>query len=350
MKLYFYLFILIISSCKNKNALTPSKYQKAVLYYLTENALFSDTFSYMVWKIPIDCRAVMVENDDIYFSCNNKISKEKIKNTIALDMSKIEFANCNNGEVCNFGPMNGDITGLHAFKINVLNLKIDSNLKFNCLLKNKKMQISLNEIVNAMDSNKYYNYKKYMILPDNEKWAHNIGALISMPTKDKLVNKIAKEITTSLSTNEEKAQALLDFVTEEVQYSYEDAWYNNEILKHAHEVLLSGIADCSGKSTLYASLLEACQIPYCLLYFKDHVNVGVKGNFSEMNNYNFEIKKEKYYMAETTTPQFKIGFSTLINAEILKEVLMYQLPSKGEKIIDVYNNKPILLFEEKDME
>ena len=81
-----------------------------------------------------------------------------------------------------------------------------------------------------------YHYKKYMILPDNEKWAHNIGALISMPSKDKLVNNIAKDITKSLSTNEEKAQALLDFVTNEIQYSYEDAWYNNEILKHSHEV------------------------------------------------------------------------------------------------------------------
>nr|MBP6455983.1 hypothetical protein [Chitinophagaceae bacterium] len=153
MKKYFYLVVLIIlvSSCKNKNSPEGSTYQKVVLYYLTENALFSDTFSYMVWKIPIDCRAVMVENNDIYFSCNNKISKEQIKNIIALDTSKIEFANCSDGEICNFGPMNGDITGLHAFKINVLNLKVDSNLIFNCLLKNKKMQISLKELINSMD-------------------------------------------------------------------------------------------------------------------------------------------------------------------------------------------------------
>ena len=52
-------------------------------------------------------------------------------------------------------------------------------------------------------------------------------------------------------------------------------------------------------------------------------------------------------MAETTAPQFKIGISTLTNAEILKDVLMYQFPSKGEEIIDVYKNKPIQLFEEK---
>jgi hypothetical protein len=143
-----------------------------------------------------------------------------------------------------------------------------------------------------------------------------------------------------LQTKEEKAQALLRFVTNQITYSYEDLWYETEIAKRAHEVLLSGDGDCSAKTTLYASLLEQCDIPYCLLYYKNHVNVGVQGKFEVTNGYIQVIHNIKYAVAETTVENFIIGKSSIENVSIISKLQFYQQPRLGATIFNAITNEP----------
>jgi len=219
-------------------------------------------------------------------------------------------------------------------------------------LKTPGRSITLSALAAEMDSNQTYHTDPYMYLHWGEFGekipAGNIGAYISKPGKDPLITQLAEELTQGLSTPEEKAQKLLDFVSNEVSYSYEDHWYRTEITKRAHEVLLAGQGDCSGKSTLYASLLEVLHIPYCLLYFDRHVNVGVQGKFPRENGYVFELAGATYAMAEPTVEKFRIGITKLQEAAQLREVFYYQIPSNKPEIHDVKRN--ILLQTTRSLE
>jgi hypothetical protein len=55
-------------------------------------------------------------------------------------------------------------------------------------------------------------------------------------------------------------------------------------------------------------------------------------------------------MAETTVPGFIIGQSLLANHEILDKVLFYQIPSKGESVINPENNRKVPLLNIENME
>ena len=345
--LILYVFILfnIISSCKQtEKYFTPA--QETVLYYIYNKSLISDTFSRMVWQIPIDCRGYDSENRKLYFIFKRELGKSNVIDKMALDTSLIEFAPCETG-ICEFGSLRGNIDGYYAFRMPVTNMKIDTSIRFQCGLKSKKRSLSLQDLTQLRDTSICYAFPKYMIIAsafEQSYRASNIARYISKQSKDHVINKLALELTEGLKTLEEKAQKLLDFVSNEITYSYEDHWYQSEITKRAHEVLLAGQADCSGKSTLYASLLESVGIPYCLLYFDHHINVGVQGQFENQNNYNYTRDNVCYAMAETTVPGFKIGVSKLENAEILNTVLFYQNPSKGTEIYDLKHNGTLTLI------
>ncbi len=241
-----------------------------------------------------------------------------------------------------------NIDGYYAFRMPSTNLKVDSTQTFTCNLKNAKVKISFKELSQELDSTIYYNTRKHVDLSDyfqSQNIASNIGAYVSKKGNDPILKKLVDSLTKDLKTNEAKAQKLLDFTTSQIEYSYEDHWYQTEITKRAHEVLFAGEADCSGKSTLYASMLEEANIPYCFLYFLNHINVGVQGNFSSLNTYQAKIDSITYYMAETTTPKFIIGESKLSNAEMLKEVKFYQIPQKSPNMYGYLNKKQIQFVE-----
>lgn len=336
------LSIVLMVSCSTKEKkLTPA--QKTALHYLYNSSLISDTFSRILWDDPIDMRGINSEERMMYFLFPRTLNRATTMQKVALDTSLIEFAPCETG-MCDFGGMHGKIDGYFAFKMPLTNLKVDSNKKFQCNLLNEKFICSYKELMQNLDSTTCYSGPEFLDISGyilNAETACNIGIYISKKNRNPLVKKLASHLIEGLQSNEEKAQRLLDFVTNEIQYSYEDHWYNAEVTKLSHEVLLSGEADCSGKSTLLASLLEQCDIPYCLLYFDRHINVGVKGNFKDENHYVFKLKKETYYMAETTVPKFKIGESRLSNSEILEKVIFYQIPYRSKNVIEAKTNSAI---------
>lgn len=224
------------------------------------------------------------------------------------------------------------------------NLKLDTNVVFKCHLQKDSVSFTFNELVRLFDTSLSYNTSKHV---DFSKYyaegmtVANIGAYISKGGKDLLMKKIVDKFTKPDDYVELKAQKLLDFVTQNIAYSYEDLWYKDEITKRAHEVLFSGEADCSGLSTLYASLLEEAKIPYCLFYFDHHINVGLRGDYLMSNKYYKAIKDTNYVMAETTVKNFSIGITTLANAEILNKVSFYQIPKQSPFMYEVNTYEPL---------
>lgn len=345
--------ILLLSSCQQKmEEANPS--QQAIINYLYHPSLISDTFCRMVYKLPIDCRGLDDEKQLLYFIYKKEIGRSRGAETIALDTSKVEFAPCDKGD-CFFGGLKGNITGYYAFRTPVSNLRVPPHTELPCKLHGMKYQVTLNDIVSCLDSNSFYNTEKHFQLtsdfqPGYTLYASNIGAYISKKGKDPIIQRLSNKLIQGLKTKEEKMQALLHFVTNEIEYSYEDYWYETEITKRAHEVLISGMADCSGKSTLLASLLEAQDLPYTLLYFNRHVNIGVPGSFPDENGLSITIGKKKYYYAETTIPDFQIGKSVVESDGLLNKVYYYQKPQTRKYIYLVSNDQPLQLISEAQMQ
>lgn len=330
--------------------LTPA--QETALYYLYNRSLLSDTLARIIWDIPVDFRGYDPEEKQLYFLFKRNVGRAKVLSAMCLDTGKVEFAPCESGP-CEFGGMSGNIDGYYVFRIPEQNLKVDSNRAMNCLLKDYPLQLSLKELSHLRDSSITYNTPPYMDLTNFAGYqvkCGNIGSYISQGGKDAFIKRLAEQLTSNAKTPEEKYTLLLNFVSHKILYSFEDYWYEAEITKRAHEVVFSGEADCSGKSTLYASLLEALHLPYCLLYFEHHMNVGVPGKFPAENGYQIDLEGTRYFMAETTVPGFEIGKSRLSNVEILEHPTFYQIPNKSEAVLEVGGIKRVpLIFEEEEI-
>ncbi|HQW45489.1 MAG TPA: transglutaminase-like domain-containing protein [Chitinophagaceae bacterium] len=326
--------------CNQKRKLT--KAQQTAIHYLYRPALITDTFSRLMWHHAIDFRGYDTEKELLYFIVQKNLDKSAMLQLLTLDSAYIEYAPCDSG-ICEFGGMRGVIDGYYAFRIPSHNLKVDTNKVLSYVADSAKQFVSFVALMNENDTTLYYNFPKTVDLTPyfgREVYATNIGAYISKKGRDIVIHQLAEKLTQGLQTKEEKAQALLRFVTNQITYSYEDLWYETEIAKRAHEVLLSGDGDCSAKTTLYASLLEQCDIPYCLLYYKNHVNVGVQGKFEVTNGYIQVIHNIKYAVAETTVENFIIGKSSIENVSIISKLQFYQQPRLGATIFNAITNEP----------
>ncbi len=125
--------------------------------------------------------------------------------------------------------------------------------------------------------------------------------------------RIADKLTEGSTSQEEKAQKLLDFVTTDIAYDFENANYeqetNSEVILDPQDVLFHREGDCNNKVNLFATLLEQYKIPFVLIHYKHHVNVAVQGDFPLANGLNFVWKGKRYFIAETTAKGFQIGLS-----------------------------------------
>lgn len=324
--------LLLLGSCSPSTS-TKQKMdakQETALYYLLNKSLISDTFSRMLFQAPIDFRAMDPEEDLLYFVFSKKLDRDKMLQSIARDTSKIEFAPCENGD-CYFGGLRGNVDKIVALRIQTSNLRVDTNMYFPLKLNKAKDSLSFEETHALLDTAIYYGGKQYFDVGGMP--AANLGALVMKKNESSPIYKIAQRLKKNATKQEKIIQNVQDFVANEITYSYADIWYRREIFQRAHEVLISGFGDCSGKTVLMASLLEQLDIPYQILYYKNHVNIGVLGNFSSLNKYNCEIGGDKYYLSECTCVNFQIGTS-LLEDDVLDELSFYQYPKKSSAIYD----------------
>ena len=126
------------------------------------------------------------------------------------------------------------------------------------------------------------------------------------------LGRLVDQITAGLSGREEKIQALLSFVTDEIAYSHREQAGTRETLKRSPEVLMTGEGDCSNKVILMASLLTRLGEPALLLYDDDHIAVAVAvGAFPQENGHHLRYAEQDWTILETTVSGFQIGTTRL---------------------------------------
>jgi hypothetical protein len=170
----------------------------------------------------------------------------------------------------------------------------------------------------------------------------NHGAIVTQygePTLSALVG----QITNSLETAEERIQALLDFVTNFIDYDEKEFYFGREFLQRPIETLLARKADCSNKVILFASLLEQLRIDYLLVYTKSHIYVAVpKGAFASDNGYELRFRDRAWVAAETTVKGFRIGATKVKQEEQIVRVEYIQLPKEKNVLYEFEGNTTIM--------
>lgn len=222
------------------------------------------------------------------------------------------------------GPSLGTLVRTHAS-----NLNLEPWQSLRLPFQRATYEISLSELDDFLANRSVY-YKGLQSYEATENsLIANHGAFVAEPGEPSLTRFCGKLALYS-RTREEKIQALLGLVTNEISYNEEETLTAYETLKRPNEVLLTRTSDCSGKAILFASLLEQIGEHYYLVYTSNHIAVYVEqGSFPSLNEYSIAVKGCRYVLAECTVPGFVIGRTELVNPLSPSEILFLQRPSES---------------------
>jgi hypothetical protein len=171
----------------------------------------------------------------------------------------------------------------------------------------------------------------------------NHGAFVAKRGEPSL-ERFIRPITTRTKSTDMAVGALLYFVTNYIAYDPLEVMDDAQVMKRPSEVLLTEKATCSGKTILFASLLEQLGADYLLAYApggigrRGHIAVLVAGDFPNYNGYAMTVFGKKYQYAETTARDFLIGRATLTR-DLTKEIRFVQRP--GGPVLDRVSGKPL---------
>ncbi len=200
------------------------------------------------------------------------------------------------------------------FSINKRDIKIDSSKTISVSFFDGSVVYltNLEEMRNSMRNQYVYGGRLYIKYEKNgiPYRIVNHSAYISKksdPSIARLVNSIIKDDMTM----EQKVQVLSNFVSNGIKWDNHGIT-DREIMKKPMEILFSGKIDCSGKTTLLASMLEQIGAQYVLVYYDDHINLAVKGDFDSYNDLIIGSGDNKFHIVEATVPGFKIGKTFLV--------------------------------------
>jgi transglutaminase-like putative cysteine protease len=340
-----------ISAQGKLRAAKPQTLQAAYAFYCAHHSLQPDSFIQKICGFPVSCLGIDPYERELYFVCSKQYARKDVIAAMLIDTTKITWAPCDTGD-CTFGSLEGNVDSIFAFRTAENNIKIPADAMITGYWKTKPYNMRFATLAAQRDSTLYYSVPPKVLYDfegNGTRHAANLAKYISKPGNE-FLKQLADSVCKGKNSPESKAQALLNFVTQEIAYSYEDQWYQAEVTKNAAEVLVTGIADCSGKTTLYASLLEQVGIPHCILYFKGHASVGVAGSFGTGNQYKHTIEGKQFYIAETTAANYEIGKTLLQNDEVLNKLIAYHFPAQSKSPRDAVTHEPLEAFEQEPEE
>ncbi|MBS1794606.1 MAG: transglutaminase domain-containing protein [Acidobacteria bacterium] len=267
---------------------------------------------------------------------------DEFLNKYFADPKKIEMATEKNGKL-----LIGDFSlalsenNKYFLKTSVDNVRIDPHQTLSFPFKGFDYTLSLEEMKGYTDDTWVYGGKLVAEASTESRKPRiifaNHGIMVAKPGEPSLkrvVDELLKDETIA-NDREKRVQRILDFVSNEIEYSYTEAVSPRETLKRADEILMTRIGDCSNKTILLASLLEQIGEDYILIYCPRHITVAVaQGNFPNDNKLDFTYENKKYLIAESTMPGFQIGKSRVQQSDILNNVNYVQSPRQIDLIFD----------------
>ena len=239
--------------------------------------------------------------------------------------------------------------GTRLFRTPMENIKIEPEQQVTIPYNGLDYTVSLNELRNFINNSQLYGGRLYAQIPNGGDVTTivfaNHGIMVARPEEPslkRLVDQLLKDVP---PVREARIQRLLDFVSNEIAYSYTEAVGARETLKRPSETLMTRNGDCSNKTILLASLLEQINEEYILLYCPRHITVAVpQGNFVNENKLDFTWSGKPWMIAESTVAGFQIGTSRVQEARILNKVEYVQDPKISEVIFDANSFASLKFF------
>lgn len=342
---YVWLFVahLFFSGCSNKREKTDpyAKMQMEAINLIAQPSFAGD---YMFYKLTSG-RAILeryyVDTKQVYFTCDTADYHSSNLGKFVINKDSITRAKEENG-ILVLGDMRYNEPGRAFFKMPVSNFKIDSNKVIETKYENGiSYKITLSQILDFTYLRSVLGGGAVAISESNIHFM-NHGSVVAKKGEKSLTDMV-NQLTKGISTQELKSQKLLDFVTKQIEYNKDEANNSYETIKRPDEVLFTKNSDCSGKTILYASLLQQINIKWCLFYFENHVCIGVAGNFAGRDQLKFKLDGTDYYLAETTDPTAVIGYDSWNGVMNESNLEFYQTSDKGSDIFD-YKTKNKLKF------
>jgi len=206
---------------------------------------------------------------------------------------------------------------------------------FNTDYLDDKQKISVRPKIHSKTYDLHIPSSEYRLYKDLDHSIDDDIDMVSFVTHtDKDIQDISKKITAHLSTNEQKAQQILDYVHTNV-YDTNRASRNDNHYKFPLETIVEKSGVCRDFATLDAAMTKSLGLDVILIDFPDvkidggkrisHLGVGIAGNFT--GDY-FTVDGKKYFYAETTGTK---NFQNPSNWKI------GQLPSTlDNKLVNIY--------------
>ncbi len=256
------------------------------------------------------------------------------------DPARIEYGTEKNGELW-LGDYRAPISPQmgHFFRTDLANIRVEPRQKLSFQFNEVKYEPSLDEIFRLTNNTQIYGGRTITQVPErsfkpNVVFA-NHGIMVAKPGEPSM-KRLTDDLLKSVGPDREaRIQRLVDFVSNEIEYSYIEALGRGETLKRGDETLMTRTGDCSNKTILLASLLEQIGEEYVLLYCPRHITVAVpQGNYVNGNKLDFAWNSKQWMIAETTLPGFQIGKTLVNKANLLTHVEYVQDPKNADVIFD----------------
>jgi len=334
MKYIFYISILLLfTSCNDKKKekpLTYQDYQYHAANIIAQPRFYGDSMLYKMTGADADLEMFYVDTKKIFFSClYTKLNDVLNKLAINKDSVNIQLPD----------EQKMDPNAKTHFDMSVRNLRIDTNKLIEIKYNKSIYHITIPQMVDFVTMKSNLRGGAFAVTPDGHTMiSHGVAVAIKGESS---LKDLVHQLTDKSKSTEINAQKLLDFVSNEIEYSTDEATSGGETIKRPDEILFTRNSDCSGKTILYASMLQQINAKWCILYYDKHVCVGVAGKFQPKNTSKISIDGIDYFIAEATAPNAKIGedyWNGKLQADYLE---FYQIPENGADIIDFQTKKPL---------
>lgn len=342
---YSFLICLVLTclaiSCSSSHKQEEDPYakiQRQSINFIAQPTFSGDYIFYKVTSAKANLEMYYYDVQQVYFTCNRQDYIPANLSKFIINMDSVTVAQLKNDKL-ELDTKTYLDTSKVFFKMPVSNFKVDTNRVIETPYKDATYKITLPQIFNFTSLKSAIGGGAIAITGNNAHFM-NHGSVVAKPLEPSL-NDFVKQLTQNETTNELKAQKLLDFVTQQIEYNENEATNGYETIKRPDEVLFTKNSDCSGKAILYASLLQQIGIKWSLFYFEHHICVGVAGKFNETNSQKIKLNGTDYYMAEITDPTAKIGVDSWDGKMNEASLEYYQVSNLGSDIFNYKTNQKL---------
>ena len=312
--------------------------QISTVNFIAQPTFAGDYIFYKVTGAKANLEMYYYDTKQIYMTCNKQDYADDNLKKFIINKDCVTVAKLNNG-LLELDTKRYNDTSKVFFKMPVSNFKVDSTRIIETLYKNATYKITLPQIFDFTYLRSAIGGGAIAITETNSHFM-NHGSVVAKPNEPSL-NDFVKQLTKNETNLESKAQKLLSFVSQEIEYNQDEATNGYETIKRPDEVLFTKNSDCSGKTILYASLLQQIGIKWCLFYFEHHVCVGVAGNFKCDKPLKFKLNNTDYYLAEITDPDAIIGIDSWNGEMNAANLEYYQVSDLGSDIFNYKTNQKL---------